>query len=294
MDAAGARARRLETTLLGDVQLRAHATGAHLVHVHDVPRVLGVRVLAHGTHPDRPQHGVRRRDRRHAQRDGTQPPDLVLRRHRAPVPGVRVANAIVGDEREPLALGVLEVERQSRVALHDLSRPHAQLAEPHLPVVERLGVGHAQRGTRDRSRAARLGRHRPVEEGEVGPRCPLRVGVEQMISAHVVLVHGTLDEAHPHGAGIEVMVVPDLRRDRRQMVDALQLDAHVGSLLMGARCHGPVDPVHGPCAPCCKYLSSKINRRQAGMAPAPLRRAKRVRGSHAGQGMLLATTRLSV
>ena len=62
--------------------------GAHLVHMHRVPRVVRVRVLAHRPHV----HHLRAAPRRSARRSGTlirigpEPADLVLGRHRAAVP----------------------------------------------------------------------------------------------------------------------------------------------------------------------------------------------------------------
>ena len=252
MHAAGARPRRLQAPLLGDVQLGPRPARSHLVHVHRRrSRSPDARTRARDACRSAAQHRVGGRERRDAERDRAEAANLVLRRHRAAVPRVRLAGAPIVDEREPLALRILEVERQPAVALRDLAGAHAELAQPRLPVVERVGAGHAQRRARDRARPARLRGHRPVEEGEVGSGRPLRVGVEQVIGTHVVLVDGALDEPHAQRPGIEVMVVPDLRRDRRQMVDSLQLDAHVGSLVVSARSSRSTLSAQTPCAPFC-------------------------------------------
>ena len=51
------------------------------------------------------------------------------------------------------------------------------------------------------------------------PGRALRVGVEEVIGADVVLVHAPLDETHAQRLGIEVVVLANLRRDRRHMMD---------------------------------------------------------------------------
>jgi hypothetical protein len=45
-------------------------------------------------------------------------------------------------------------------------------------------------------RAAFLARRRPVEEGEIGARPRLAVGIKQVIRGNIVLVDGLLDQPH--------------------------------------------------------------------------------------------------
>ena len=143
--------------------------------------------------------------------------------NRALRPGMRFARAAVVDEAQALALRVLEIERQAAVALGDLAVLDAMLVEMRAPPVERVLACDAQRGARDRMRAAALRRRRPVEEGDVGAgRCEA-VGIEEVIGADVVLVHRLLDEAHAEHALIEAAVPRRVGGDRGQMVDACEL-----------------------------------------------------------------------
>ena len=64
---------------------------------------------------------------------------------------------------------------------------------------------------------------RVLEEGDVGAGAPGLVGVEQVIDGRVVLVHRFLDQAQPEDARVEVDVPGRVARDRRHVVDALQL-----------------------------------------------------------------------
>ena len=66
---------------------------------------------------------------------------------------------------------------------------------------------------------------RELEEGEVGARISLLVGVEQVVDARVVLVHGLLHHAQAHQAGVEVDVALGIGRDARDVVDAFELHA---------------------------------------------------------------------
>ena len=76
-------------------------------------------------------------------------------------------------------------------------------------------------------RAAPLRRHRPVEEREIGAGAALRVGVEQVIRAHVVLIDRALHETHAERLRVEEMVVANLRRDRGQMMNAEKIHIHL-------------------------------------------------------------------
>ena len=57
----------------------------------------------------------------------------MLGRDRTALPRVRVALAVVIDEREALPLRILEVEREPPVALDDLAGLHAVLAQVSAP-----------------------------------------------------------------------------------------------------------------------------------------------------------------
>ena len=224
MHAARALLRRAQIRLHRDVQLRARAAFAHLVDVHGVLRVVGMRIGAHLAHAhQRGQHGVGRLEVRHAQRDRSEPAHLMRRRHRALLPGISFARAAVVDQAEALAFRILEIERQAAVALGDLAGLHAGCVEVLLPPLEALRARDAQAGAGDRMRAALLGRRRPVEEGEVGAGPRQRVGVEQVIGAGVVLVDGLLDHPHAHRAGVEALVARRVGRNRGQMMDAGEL-----------------------------------------------------------------------
>ena len=150
------------------------------------------------------QHRVGRREIRHAQRDRAEAADLMLGRHRASGP-TAVASPIPpsSTRREALAFRVFEVERQPAVALDRSRRSQAVVAAAgrfHQREARRLGDAQAPCATiacvPRRSR-----RRRPVEEGEVGARRGLAVGIEQVIGADVVLVHGLLDQPHAERPG---------------------------------------------------------------------------------------------
>ena len=120
---------------------------------------------------------------------GPRPRIWMLLRHRAAVPGCRrIAGAAVVDEREPLALGILESQGQPAVALEDLAVRDLGFVEALRPPFQRGFTVHAQAGADDAARAAALARHGPVEKGQVGAGAALRVGIEQVVRAHVVLI----------------------------------------------------------------------------------------------------------
>ena len=86
---------------------------------------------------------------RHRQRDRAEPPDLVLRWDRALSQASRALAAIV-DQRQTLALDVLERQRQPAVDLDDIAVATPALLQPVAPVAERRLAAHAQAGARDR------------------------------------------------------------------------------------------------------------------------------------------------
>ena len=85
---------------------------------------------------------------------------------------------------------------------------------------------HAERRAGDRVGAAALGRGRPVEEGDVGPRRTETVGIEEVIGADVVLVDGLLDQPEAEDARVEIDVLRRLGRDRREVMDAGELHGY--------------------------------------------------------------------
>ena len=98
----------------------------------------------------------------------------------------------------------------------------ATLVEPLQPPGERFPP-HAQGGADDAAGAAALARRRPVEEGQVGARTALRIRIEEVIRADIVLIDGALHQPHAEGLGVEAAVVADFRGNRGQVVDAEQL-----------------------------------------------------------------------
>src|SRR5919108_1106849 len=64
-----------------------------------------------------------------------------------------------------------------------------------------------------------------LEEGDVGARAALLVGVEEVVDRRLVLVDRLLDEAQAERAGVEVDVALRVGRDRGDVVDSLELHA---------------------------------------------------------------------
>ena len=159
----------------------------------------------------------------HREHDRTEAADLVFRRHRAALPRRRRSRAAVVDQHQPLALAVLERQRQPAVDLDDIAGHAAGLLQAIAPVAETCFAGDAQAGARNRVGAAPLRGRREIEEGEVGAGIGLAVGVEQMIGADVVLVDGLLDQPHAEQAGVKRQILARFRRDRGQMVNSGQL-----------------------------------------------------------------------
>ncbi len=105
MHAARALPRRRQVPLLQHVQLGG---GAALAHGIDVDAVLAVRrgIVAHAGHVHHPgQHALGAREIRHVQHDRAEPANLVLRRHRAFLPRMRLA-APPSSQHQPLAFRV--------------------------------------------------------------------------------------------------------------------------------------------------------------------------------------------
>ena len=79
------------------------------------------------------------------------------------------------------------------------------------PPLQRGFAVHAQAGADDASRSAAFRRHRPIEERQVAARSAFRVGVEQMIRAHIVLIDGASHQSHAERLSIETVIVFDRR-----------------------------------------------------------------------------------
>ena len=135
----------------------------------------------------------------------------------------RIAGAAVIDERQALAFRILEVERHAPVALGQDAVPHVQFIEAADPPLERGRAVDAQAGAHDAARAAPLARRRPVEEREIGAGAALRIRIEQVIRAHIVLVHRSLDQAHAQHLRVEAMVLSDLCGNGGEVVDAEEI-----------------------------------------------------------------------
>src|SRR5436190_21443136 len=63
----------------------------------------------------------------------------------------------------------------------------------------------------------------PGKKSQVGPGVPGGIGVEQVVSARIVLVHALLDQPHAENTGVEIEVLlcgSRTRRDVMQPVDA--------------------------------------------------------------------------
>ena len=99
----------------------------------------------------------------------------------------------------------------------------ALAGEPLLPEVERL-VGADAADDRVHHPGARPAapRARVLEEGDVGARAALLVGVEEVVDGRVVLVDRLLDQPQAEHARVEVDVPRRVARDQRDVVDALE------------------------------------------------------------------------
>ena len=154
----------------------------------------------HGPHVEHPASARRpsRASFGHAHHDRPEPAHLVLGGHRAPVPGATaVALAAVVDQRQPLAFGVLEVERQPAVALHDRPGLRRAIPEPLRPPLERLAAlspaGAFARCCAVPRRSRGICQSKKVRSV---PGLPDRVGIEEVVGAHVVLVDAALHQPH--------------------------------------------------------------------------------------------------
>src|SRR4051794_3802844 len=139
------------------------------------------------------------------------------------MPGMRLTCTTVVNQTEALTLKVLKVERPASVPLHDVAVRNTLFHEAPLPPAQAILASDAQPCARDAARAAPLGCHWPVEEGQVSARCRPPVRIEQVVGAGVVLVHRLLDQAHAERARVEGVVAWRIGGDGREMMDPGEL-----------------------------------------------------------------------
>ena len=158
MHAAGAGMRRREIGPHRDVQLGGRAALAHLIDVHAVAVRFRMRIVAHLLHVhDLREHQIGRPQLRHRHGDRPEPADLMLGRHRALVPRMRLALAAVIDQRQALAFRVLEIERRPAVALGDIADASRRLlAAAHATTAALVSPCNAHAGAGDGVVAALL------------------------------------------------------------------------------------------------------------------------------------------
>ena len=220
MDAPGPQAGRKEVRLDDDVKLRRRSFALHRVDVDNRDVRLGQRVGARMHHREHlRQDPVREGQVRDAHEDGSKAPDLVPGGNRAVLPGMHGIPVPLGDKRQALPLGILEIERLAPVAPGDLGMGDALLLEAALPPREALPRDPEAR-PHDAPGPAPLGSCGPVKEGDVGPGARVPVGVEEVIGRDVVLVHGFLHEPKPEHLRVERVVLSGLRGDRGQVVQS--------------------------------------------------------------------------
>jgi hypothetical protein len=74
-----------------------------------------------------------------------------------------------------------------------------------------------------------------IEKSEVGTRRSFCVRVEQVVSAHVILVHGFFNKAHSKGTGVKAAVLGGTRGNGGNMMDAEEFSMHKEEKLAGSR-----------------------------------------------------------
>ena len=125
MHAACALPRGGQIAPLDHMQFGRRPALAHLEHMRRGRR-RGVVARPPHVH-DFGQHARGARQLRHGQRDRTEPADLMLRRNRAAVPRQTPRPPAIIHQRQPLALEILELQRQPAVDLGDVADA---IAEP--------------------------------------------------------------------------------------------------------------------------------------------------------------------
>ena len=208
---------------LFDAQL---ARGAGLAEPqHQVAAAAHLR-LADGAEPEElGQYRHRRIRAAHRERDGTEPADRRLRLHATGRPRHRCRwkrRLVGGHQRQPLALGIAEVECRPAARLRDLVVLHDVFDQP-LPPPAECARRHPEPDAGDVAHPGPV-RHRarPVEEGDVGAGRALRVGIEEVVGGHVVLVHRLLHQAQAQHVAVEVQVDGRVAGDGGDVVQAEQ------------------------------------------------------------------------
>jgi hypothetical protein len=100
---------------------------------------------------------------------------------------------------------------------------HLEILEAFHPPLQRGLTADAQPGANNTVGASLLRDSRPVEESQVCAGTPLPVGIEEMIGGDVVLVDGLFHQAHPEHICVKGVIAPSVCRDRREMMDAVEL-----------------------------------------------------------------------
>jgi hypothetical protein len=131
--------------------------------------------------------------------------------------------AAIIDQRQTLALGVLEIERQAAVALGEFAMGDAQFRETLAPPLQTFLSGNAHAGAGDGVVAALFARRGKIEEGDVAARRGDAVGIEQMIGGNVVLIDGLLDQAQTERLGVEFDIAGRVGRHGGEMMNAGKL-----------------------------------------------------------------------
>jgi hypothetical protein len=134
------------------------------------------------------------------------------------------------DERRVRAVDDGKFEAQPlRIGEHQRTRLPVQVghpfaAEPVDPEVERRLRCDAEHHTVHHAGAVLPCPSAGVfEEGEIGARRPVLVGVEQVVDRRIVLVDGLLDQSEPEHARVEVHVGRGVAGDGADVVDAFEL-----------------------------------------------------------------------
>ena len=147
-----------------------------------------------------------------------------LRYHELVIEALGVAEA----QAVPVALRLVAAGPQTlRPEVEGLGR-----ADPPHDSVHHSGAGAPRR------RAGKL------EEGEVGPWVAPLVGIEEVVDGRLILVDRLLDQPQPEQAGVEVDVALRVGRDRRDVVDALEL--HDPLTTQDSAAIGPPSPGRAP------------------------------------------------
>ena len=149
--------------------------------------------------------------------------DLLFDRHRARWPGMRFAGSSLIDKEKPLALGVFESERLPPVFDEDAAIGQPLVRQTLRPPLQCRGSTDPKSGPNDALRAAQFGSGRPVKKGQISAGAPFPICVKEMIRGNIVLIHRLLYKAHSEHIRVKCVVGPGIRRDRRQMMDAMKL-----------------------------------------------------------------------